>query len=132
MAISKEDARELARIFREISVKTGDFRFRNWDKLSPEERRTLEDVEWTLLNNSSDLITTAAGIVLADMEKDLKAITDAVAEAKTVVDTIKSVQDILKVTAAMIALGGAIAFGKPDAILSAAGELSSTVKCIHK
>ena len=128
MPISKDQARELAKTFRDLSNQLGDFRFKNWSNLSTGQRQSIEDAEWTLLNYSSDFITTAVGIALNDMQADLKAISDATAKAKKVIATIGTVRDILKVTAALIVLGGAIASQNPSAIASAAGDLFNTAK----
>lgn len=128
MPISKDQARKLAKTFRDLSNQLGDFRFKNWSNLSTGQRQSIEDAEWTLLNYSSDFITTAVGIALNDMQADLKAISDATAKAKKVIATIGTVRDILKVTAALIVLGGAIASQNPSAIASAAGDLFNTAK----
>ena len=128
MPISKEQARELAKTFRDLSNQLGDFRFTNWGTLSPAQRQRIEDAEWTLLNYSSDFVTTAVGIALNDMLADLQALSDATTKAKEVIATIETVKDILKVTATLIALGGAIASQNPSAIASAAGDLFSTAK----
>jgi len=128
MPISKDQARELAKTFRDVSNQLGDFRFRNWGNLSTAQRQRIEDAEWTLLNYSSDLITTAVGIALNDMQADLKAISDATTKARRVIATIDTIKDVLKVTAALIVLGGAIASQNPSAIASAAGDLLSTAK----
>lgn len=128
MPISKDQARELAKTFRDLSNQLGDFRFKNWTSLSTGQRQSIEDAEWTLLNYSSDFITTAVGIALNDMQADLKAISDATAKAKKVIATIDTVKDILKVTAALIVLGGAVASQNPSSIASAAGDLFDTAK----
>lgn len=128
MPISKDQARKLAKTFRDLSNQLGDFRFKNWSNLSTGQRQNIEDDEWRLLNYSSDFITTAVGIALNDMQADLKAIADATAKAKKVIATIGTVKDILKVTAALIVLGGAIASQNPSAIASAAGDLFNTAK----
>ena len=128
MPISKDQARELAKTFRDLSNQLGDFRFKNWADLSLAQRQRIEDAEWTLLNYSSDFITSAVGIALSDIQADLKAISDATAKAKKVIATINTVKDVLKVTAALIALGGAIASQNPSAIASAAGDLFNTAK----
>lgn len=123
MPISKDQARELAKTFRDLSNQLGDFRFKNWSNLSTGQRQSIEDAEWTLLNYSSDFITTAVGIILNDMQADLKAISDATAKAKKVIATSDSVRDILKVTAALIVFGGAVASQNPSSIASAAREI---------
>ena len=128
MPITKDQARELAKTFRDVSNQLGEFRFENWGDLSAAQRQKIEDTEWTLLNYSSDFITTACGIALDDMDADLEAISAAMAKAKKVIATIDTVKDVLKVTAGLVALGGAITSQHPSAILSASRDLFKTSK----
>lgn len=126
--MTADEARALASEFRDLSVQLGDFRFENWGSLTPAKRREIEDAEWSLLNSSSDMITTAVGIDLTNLQNGLKAITDATAKAKKAVATINTVKDVLGVAAAAIVLAGAIASQNPNAIASAAGELFKVAK----
>lgn len=128
MAITKEQARQLAALFRNLSVQLGDFRFDNWPALSPANRQTIQDAEWTLLNASSDMTTTAVGLALKSMEADLKAITNATTKAKKTIATIKKVKVIIEIAAAAVALAGAIASQNPGAIASAAANLYKEAK----
>ncbi len=126
MPISKDQARDLAKTFHDLSAELHDFRFQNWKELSAPNRQDLEDAAWTLENYSSDFTTSAVGIILNDMKADLKAISDATAKAKKVIATINTIKDVLKVTSAAIVLGGAIASKNPLAIVSAADDLLQT------
>lgn len=128
MPISKDEARQIAQGFLETSHELGTWRFAHWAELSPTARRTIEDAEWDLLNYSSSLVTAAVGIVLADMQTDLKAITDATAQARKAIAKITRVKSILTVSAAFITLGGAIASGHPAAIAETARAALKAVK----
>jgi hypothetical protein len=120
MPITKEQARDIAKQFLDLSHNLGAYRFNNWDTLSQSQRQTIEDIEWDLLNYSSSFTTTAVGIALNDMETDLKAISDATVKAKQVIQTIETVKKVIKVASALVVLGGAIASQNPSAIASAA------------
>src|SRR4051812_1089579 len=108
MPISKDQARALAREFLEASHDLGVFRFNNWGTLSATQRRQIEDAEWTLLNYSSDLVTSAVGLALVDIQADLDAISKAVAKGKKAIARIDGVKQVLQVVAALVVLGGAI------------------------
>lgn len=123
MPISRNQARDIAKVFFDLSHELGAYRFTNWGHLTPTQRRQIEDIEWDLLNYSSNFVTTAVGIVLHDMHKDLKAITDATAKAKKAVVTIQAVKDVLSVATALVVLGGAITSHNPLAIAGAAVDL---------
>lgn len=58
---------ELAVAYSNHSKNLGEYRFKNWDKLSTLERNKLESQEWNLLNMSSDFITQAVGRRLDDI-----------------------------------------------------------------
>jgi len=122
MPISKEQARELGRAFLDVAHALGNYRFENWNDLTPAERKRIEDEEWDLLTLSSSLTTKAVGIILDDMKKDLAVISDGAAQAKKVIGTIKDVKVVLKLAAAFVALGGAIVSGNAVAIASSASS----------
>jgi predicted tellurium resistance membrane protein TerC len=128
MPISADQAREIAREFLEMSHALGSYRFRNWSRLTKSQRQGLENAEWEMLNYSSSFVTAAAGIVLADMAHTLDEIAAATAEAKKAVAAITEVKDVLKVAAALIQLGGAIASRNPAAIYRAAANAAKTAK----
>jgi len=123
---TRDQALELAKTFRELSNQLGDYRFEHWGDLTPGQRKDIEDTEWTLLNHSSDFVTTAVGIDLDNVKKDLDAITRATTKAQKVLTRITRTKDILKVAAALVVLGGAIASNNPGTILAAAGDLYTT------
>jgi hypothetical protein len=57
--LTADQARDLANQYHDLSVVVGDYRFDHWDDLSSAKRRRLEDLQWTLINYSSDF--TAPG-----------------------------------------------------------------------
>lgn len=123
---TREQAKDLAQVFRELSNELGDYRFENWGMLTASQRQQIENTEWTLLNHSSDFITTAVGIGLDDVTKDLAAISAATASAKKVIKTINSVKSILAISADLLVLAGAVASQNPGSILTATEGLATT------
>lgn len=128
MSISADQARDIANTFMNMSHDIGSYRRDNWKRLTETQRQDLEIARLDLLNYGNCLVTDAVGIVLADMEGDLKAISDATAEAKKAVTTIDHVKDVIEVTAALVQLGGAIASKNPAAIAGAAANAFKTAK----
>jgi hypothetical protein len=128
MPVSKDQARDIAKEFLELSHELGTYRFSNWAKLTSSQRRQIEDAEWDLLNYSGSFVTTAVGIALADMDNDLKTIAQATSRAKKAVATVKTVKGVINVAAALVVLGGAIASQNPATILSAAGDVLEAVQ----
>lgn len=128
MPVSADQAREIAKLYLELSHQLGTFRFGNWGRLTAGERRRIEDAEWDLLNYSNSFVTVAVGIVLQDMEKDLAAIEDATKRARKVVQTINDVKAVINVVTSIVTLGGAIMSGNPSAIAKAAVDAVKAAK----
>ncbi len=127
MKLTSEEAFELSRRFRELSVELGNFRFSNWKELSPAQRRTMEDWEWSLLNASSDMITTAVGIVLDETEISFQALQESTNKAKRAIRTLKTVRKVIKVATAAVGLSAAIISKDPGAIAKNAKALVDVV-----
>ena len=127
MKLTSEEAFELSRRFRELSVELGNFRFSNWKELSTAQRRTMEDAEWSLLNASSDMITTAVGIVLDETEISLQALQESTNKAKRAIRTLKTVRKVIKVATVAVGLAAAIISKDPGAIAKNAKALVDVV-----
>ncbi len=114
--LTADQARDLASAFHDMSVAVGNFRFDNWDDLKKSDRASLESVQWTLLNYSSDFTATAISLTLHDLQGTLQSIQDATAKATTAINRIKLVDKVLRIASAAAGLGAAIVSGHPEAI----------------
>ena len=114
--LTADQARDLASAFHDMSVAVGNFRFGNWDDLKKSDRASLESVQWTLLNYSSDFTATAISLTLDDLQGTLQSIQDATAKATTAINRIKLVDKVLRIASAAAGLGAAIVSGHPEAI----------------
>ena len=116
MALSSADAFKISRSFHDLSVAIGQYRFGNWETLSEDDRRTLEDEEWSLLNASSDMLTKAVGLTLDDSDPTGQGVLAATAAAAKAVKTLKQVGKVVNVAAAAVGLAAAIVAKDPGAI----------------
>ena len=116
MPLTSADAFKLSKAFRELSVAIGDYRFGNWNTLSEDNRRTLEDEEWSLLNASGDMITKAVGLTLEESDPAGQKIQAATAAAQKAVKTLKEVGKVIGVATAAVGLAAAIVSKDPGAI----------------
>jgi hypothetical protein len=116
MALSSADAFKLSRSFHDLSVSIGQYRFGNWETLSEDERRTLEDEEWSLLNASSDMLTKAVGLTLDESDPTGQKVQAATTAAAKAVKTLKEVGKVINVAAAAVGLAAAIVAKDPGAI----------------
>jgi hypothetical protein len=121
--LSADQAFELADKFHDISVSVGNYRFDQWDKLTPSQRKRLEDLQWTLMNYSSDFVAQAINLIVDDLQGTLKKITGATSEANEAIAKIKTVSKVVVIAAAATVLGAAIMSGNADGSLKAAEDL---------
>ena len=126
--ISKDQARELGRVFLDVAHALATYRFDCWNDMTASDRKRIEEEEWNLLRSSSSLGTAAVGVILDQLGADLPAIVSGAGQAGKVVETLRDVKAVVKIGAAFAALGGAIASGNPVAIAAAAAAAAGTVE----
>lgn len=117
--ISTEDARDLARLYYDLAVSLGEFRFNNWDEMSQSQRTELESLEWTLLTQSSDMTTRAISLATTDMKSSLKEISRATKGLTRAVRRVSDVKKAIMFASKALALGSAVFTGNADAIAKA-------------
>ena len=117
--LTVEQSRELAEMFYRLSKELGDYRFANWDKLRRRERLSLEAVEWSLLNASSDFTAGAIDVALADAAPVVKRVAHATKTMKSAIKRAKRVDKVLGIATAALTLAAAVVSGSPSAIASA-------------
>lgn len=128
MPMTANESRELAKTFRDISIKLGNYRFDHWDELNDEERKELEDSEWNLLNASSSMVTAACAITLDDAEASVEKIRAAVKQANDAVQTLENVKKLVAMAAAACGLAAAICAKDPGGVKNSLVSLVSAVK----
>jgi len=121
--LSSDQAYQLASQFHEMSVAVGDYRFGHWDELSAAQRKRLEDLQWTLMNYSSDFTAQAISLVVDDLQGTLSKIRGAILQANKVINNIEVVSRVLVIAASAAVLGAAIMSGNAEGALVAAGDL---------
>ena len=117
--ISTEDARDLARLYYDLAVSLGEFRFNNWDAMSQSQRTELESLEWTVLTQSSDMTTRAISLAATDMKSSLKEISHATKGLTRAVRRVSDVKKAITFASKALALGSAVFTGNADAIAKA-------------
>ena len=125
--LSSDQAYELANEFHDLSVAVGNYRFDQWDDLSAAQRKRLEDLQWTLMNYSSDFTAQALNFVVDDLQGTVDKITGATANANKAIANIKLVSKVLAIAASATVLGAFIMSGNADGALKAADDLLKAV-----
>src|SRR5678809_84494 len=103
--ISTEDARDLARLYYDLAVSLGEFRFNHWDEMNQSQRTELESLEWTLLTQSSDMTTRAISIATEDMQPALKEVSGATRNLTRAVRRISDVKKAINIASKAIDMG---------------------------
>src|ERR1700740_3220355 len=106
--ISANQALQLAKDYNESAHAVGDFRIKNWDRLSPEDRLVLGNLGRSLLDHSQDLITYAVGKILDDTQASLNVIRKATADANQAIKTINEIKQVITIATALVTLAAAI------------------------
>ena len=116
MALTAQEAFDLSKKFRDFAIALGNYRFANWQSLTPTQRRDIEDEEWSLINASSDMITKAVGLALEESEASVYSIKKSVSKAKKAIKKLQKVKGIIEIAAAVVGLGAAIVSKDPGSI----------------
>ena len=125
--ITAAQALQLAKDYNESANAIGDFRLKNWDKLSAEDRLVLGNTGRTLLDHSQDLITYAVGKILDDTQASLDDIRKATAGANQTIKTINDIKKVISIGAALVSLAAAIYTENPSGIADAVESVVSAV-----
>lgn len=125
--LSSDQAYEFANEFHDLSVAVGNYRFDQWDDLNEAQRKRLEDLQWTLMNYSSDFTAQALNFVVDDLQGTVDKITAATANANKAIANIKLVSQVLAIAASATVLGASIMSGNADGALKAADDLLQAV-----
>jgi paraquat-inducible protein B len=120
--LTADQARDLANQFHDLSVSVGDYRFDHWDDLTRATRDRLEDLQWTLMNYSSDFTSQAISLTLSDLQDTLDHIQRTTKKAQQVIKTIKTVDKVIRIAAAATVLAAAIMTGNAEAAIKAAED----------
>jgi predicted phage tail protein len=125
--ITASQALQLAKDYNQSANNIGDFRLRNWETLSAEDRLVLGNTGRTLLDHSQDLITYAVGKTLDDTQASLNDIQKATADANQTIKAINEIKKVINIGAALATLAAAIYTESPSEIASALKTLVAAV-----
>lgn len=123
-----EQAKELARWYAGLALAVSIYRFNNWNTLTEEERRELEQKHWSLESYSQDFLREATKLVFADVDKDLAVIGQTTSAITKDIGKLKTVQLILDVAGAVMTLAGAIISKDTGVITKQAQNLAAIWK----
>ena len=106
--ISAQDVFELSQAFHNLSVALGNFRYANWNELTPEQRIDLESKQWTLFNTSSDLNAKSVVLKVELIEAQLQVLRSCTVGMKASAEKISDIKHAIGIAAKAVAFGGTI------------------------
>ena len=125
--ITPVQALQLASSYNDSANELGQFRLRNWDNLSPDDRAVTANIGKRLIGYSQSLVTDAVGKLLDDTQASLAAIKLATADANHTIQTINSIKKVINVAAALVTLAAAISTENPAGIAQGLQDVVSAV-----
>ena len=128
MGLSSDEAFELSRLLRNLSVSIGDYRIGKFKALSDEKRKELEDAEYTLINLSSEMTTTAVGLVLDETQWSFDKLKELTESANETLKKMDAVRTVIEVAAEAVSLATAIHTKNVRAIGEHAKALYETIQ----
>lgn len=117
----------LSKAFLALSSSLGKYRSDHWDDLTNQERKQLEDIQWTLFNTSSDLNAYAVILKTKLIGKDLATLKQAAGDMIKAADKIKNIKHAIVIATKAVILGGAIATGNAPVIVTASADLIAEI-----
>jgi len=125
--LNATQASELARHFLALAQAIGDYRYRNWKKLSKKDNQQLADFQWSVLNCGEDMLANSTTLVLDDVKNSLGKIEDLTVKVESTLASLAKIQTIINCAAAIVILGGAVISKNPGTITSAIEALEDAV-----
>ncbi|MFD2936614.1 hypothetical protein [Spirosoma flavum] len=122
MKLTVDQARTLSRSYFDLAKTLGEYRFENFDTISPAKRKLIEEFERTLLNASTTFTAIAITISLTELEPVLARIDEVTKQIEANINQLQKIDRVIKIAGAAVQLSGAILSGNPEAILKAAND----------
>lgn len=126
--LTSDQAFVLAQAFHDLSVEIGNYRFRVHQDLTPAKRRQLEDLQFDVLNTSTQFNALSISLALDNLQDTLDDISAATEKMNKAIKRLKDVQKVIAIATAAVTLGGAIISMNLSAIASALGGVAAAVK----
>ncbi len=125
--LTSQHVKELADNLLRMTNALGDYRYENFDRLSEEENLQIKELHQKQLENTTELYTKAAVLVMDDVETSLKQIDTITLETQTLYKNLTTVQKVLDRATSVLTLAIAIIGLDPKGITtSVKGLLTKT------
>ena len=121
--ITLEQAGEIADQLVALAEQISDWRFKNFSTLSSQQSNALRLLVSSIRHKASDITALVIGQKIANLQDNLKTVTQATNEAEKAINQIQQIRKALDIATAVVRLGSAVITLNPIAILEAANNL---------
>ena len=126
--VNSSQLSRLGDCFLQIAQSVGDYRVENRVNLTRAENKRIKELHWELLNQADGFYTTAARLVLSDIQGSLEKIADITENIRRSYKKLKNFQKAIDIATAAVKLANSFFSINPVTIDHAITELQEIIK----
>ena len=126
IALSAQQANDLANNFLGLAQAIGDFRYHHRDSLSSAENQKLGRLQWSILKYGEDILALSTSLVMEDAAESISQIKQVTTRIKGSIQKLQNVQKGIDIAASIVTLGAAIVSKNPPSIITAINDVVET------
>ena len=126
--LTSKQANRLSDDFFYLGMAIGDFRYANWDRLTPEENKELSQMQAAILRCGEDILAFSTTLVMNEVSESLAKISSVTKEILGTIKTLENIQKGLDAASGILILGASILKRDPMAIGNSIKDLFMTWK----
>ncbi|WP_316828410.1 hypothetical protein [Pedobacter miscanthi] len=123
--LTSQQVNQLAGNFLALAQSIGDYRYKNFEKLSKSNYQKIKELHLTILNYADNLYTISAILVMDDVKESLTSINHITTQINETYKTLQSVQKAINIATSIINLGAAIISKSPLKIANSINDLQA-------
>lgn len=126
--LTSKQANSIADTFKGIAKEVGDYRMKNYDKMSPIQRIDIDNLQDNILEQADKLYTESATLVMNDIQNSLATIEKVTTEIQGTIHGLQDIQKAIDIASSVLNLGAAILSKDPQSIGKSIVEIVKIVK----
>jgi hypothetical protein len=125
--LTSQQATGLANNFLGLAKVIGDFRYKNWNKLTKSEKNKLAAFKSQILKSGEDILAISTNLVMDDVQTSLEEINSLSSQIKGTVENLKNIQKGINIAASIVILGSSLISRNPKSIIDAIIGITDTL-----
>lgn len=126
--LTSEQSIQLAEAYSNLAHEIDSYRFRNFSKITVNERSVLENRARMLRNFSSEFIAISISLDLTDLTGTLEKIERATGQMGRTIKKLNRIENIINILTSVVTLAGSIITGSPAGVLDSLDGIADSVK----